>query len=366
MLVPNWSLLDVSLAEPASSAGPDWRALAARSLAPSGPNAPEQMVPVMAAYPALRLATVREQGKLLLALPLRSSRLPVTLHRSAATPVSFFGLPHLDPHMAVPALAALLRNLGAPLLLHGVPLGGPLWKALEQAAGSLVSMNNWERASLDISGTYADWFDRSFKRERRKEYRRLAARLAEQGASHAASFQPGDDSARWASDFLALEASGWKGRGGTALASDPRAAATFHDLFAALAAAGKLRVWKLSLDGRPIAMLYAIVEQGEAWLGKIAFDESFARFSPGALLILQATEALFAEGITKADSCAVPDHPLINHLWRDRLAVADVMAAAPECPSLHLTLALQSERLRRSLKTWGRRFRNRLTGRPNT
>ena len=28
-----------------------------------------------------------------------------------------------------------------------------------------------------------------------------------------------------------------------------------------------------------------------------------------------------------ADSCATPDHPMIDHLWRDRLAMADLMIA---------------------------------------
>lgn len=366
MLVPNWSLLDVSLAEPASSAGPDWRDLSARSLTPSGPSAPEQMLPVMAAYPALRLATVRAQGKLLLALPLASATLPLPIHRSVTTPVSFYGLPHLDPHMAGPALGALLRHLGTPLLLHSVPVGGPLWTALEQTAGPFVTVSQWERASLAISGTYAEWFDSNFKRERRKEYRRLAARLAEQGACDAQSFAPGDNPAAWAADFLALEAAGWKGRGRTALAADPHAAKTLHGIFGSLAEAGKLRVWKLALNGKPIAMLYAIVEQGEAWLGKIAFDESFARFSPGALLVLHATERLFEEGIAHADSCAVPDHPMINHLWRGRLAVADVMVAAPGFSALRFAASFQAERLRRAARAAARRLRNRITGRPNT
>lgn len=73
--------------------------------------------------------------------------------------MSYYGLPHLDPHMAGPALGALLRHLGTPLLLHSVPVGGPLWKALELAAGPFAAVSRWKRASLAISGAYTEWFE---------------------------------------------------------------------------------------------------------------------------------------------------------------------------------------------------------------
>jgi hypothetical protein len=129
-----------------------------------------------------------------------------------------------------------------------------------------------------------------------------------------------------------------------------------------LADAGKLRFWKLALDGRPIAMMFAIVEERHAWLGKIAHDENLARFSPGVQLILHATEGLFAEGITLADSCAIPDHPMINHLWRGRLPVADVMIAAPGVPGVVFSATVQAERLRRRLRVPARNLYYRLTG----
>ena len=95
-----------------------------------------------------------------------------------------------------------------------------------------------------------------------------------------------------------------------------------------LAAAGKLRFWKLALDGKTIAITYAIVEGDQAWLHKIAYDEAYAKYSPGVLLVLYATERLFAEsGITLVDSCAIPGHPMIENIWRDRIKVADVMIA---------------------------------------
>ncbi len=58
----------------------------------------------------------------------------------------------------------------------------------------------------------------------------------------------------------------------------------------------------------------------------MAYDEGMARFSPGLQAMTEVTAALLAdETIEFVDSCAVPDHPLMDHLWRDRLAMADVM-----------------------------------------
>jgi Acetyltransferase (GNAT) domain len=167
----------------------------------------------------------------------------------------------------------------------------------------------------------------------------------------------------WVDEFLSLEAAGWKGARGTAMKTNPQAAATLREACRGLAAAGKLRFWKLALDDKPAAMLFAIVDGREAWLGKIAHDEDLARFSPGQLLILHATERLFEEGLAQVDSCAIPDHPMINHLWRGRLEVADVMIAAPTVGAATFAMTVLGERLRRRLRTNARNIFYKLTGR---
>ena len=184
--------------------------------------------------------------------------------------------------------------------------------------------------------------------KRRKEYRRLRARLSEQGALVSRNLHAGEDVTPWADALLDLEAAGWKGKRGTALKADPAMAAAFRQICVGLHAAGKLRFWSITLDGRCIATLFAVVEGGHAWLGKIAHDEALAKYSPGVLLILDATEALFAEGtITQADSCAIPNHPMIDHLWRGRIAMADVIVAGQTVSPLMFRAAAAAERLRR-------------------
>jgi hypothetical protein len=52
------------------------------------------------------------------------------------------------------------------------------------------------------------------------------------------------------------------------------------------------------------------------------------------LLVLDATQAFFADpGVELVDSCAIPDHPMINRIWRDRIRIADVLVAPAHYPT---------------------------------
>lgn len=355
--------MDCRLARPDAAIAEEWQLLATRSLAPSGNNLPELLLPALKTMPDTILAQVRDSSGLQLMMPLQQRRFPLSAYTAVTTPVSFHAIPHLDRDRGGAALKALLRRLDGPLLLQSVPTDGEVWKAIAEAAGHVAVLKNWERAMLRPMGSYAEWFDASFERKRRKEYRRLQTRLGEQGRFEALTLRPGESPATWVGELLTLEASGWKGRRGTALMADAATVAMLHEAASGLAATGRLRFWKLALDGKPIAMMYAVVDGGEAWLGKIAFDESWAKYSPGVLLILHATEQIFAEGIAQADSCAIPDHPMINHLWRGRLKVADVMIAASTVSANRFRMAVKGEQLRRTLRNAARDIFYKLTGR---
>lgn len=355
--------MDISLSVPGPAAGADWQELASRALSPAGLNAPELLLPALWRQPGAMLATARDSEGLQLALPVVRRRWPIRLHESLATPVSFYGLPHLGRHMAIPAVSALLNHLRTPLLLHSVPRDSDLWDVLARGSGHFAVIDNWERAALRPHGSFATWFDNNFDRKRRKEYRRLESRLGEAGRRETLSLPAGATPGEWIDEFLSLEARGWKGRRGTAIQSDGKATEALREGLAGLAVAGKLRFWKLALDGRAIAAMYAIVEGNQAWLGKIAYDEEWARFSPGVQLMLHATEQLFAGDIALADSCAIPGHPMIDNIWRGRLAVADVMIASSRVPRFAFTACVAAEKARRNLRAAARSTFHRLTGR---
>ena len=363
MLVPNWTLLDCSIAAPQPAMLPGWRALAGRSLEPSGHNSPELMATAFSHWQHARLALVSDADGLRLALPLTTRRFPLPVHENWSSPINFFGLPHVDRELAGPALTALIRKLKTPLLLRAVPTEGPVWEALSAATDQFAVLKGWERAILRPEGSYAQWFESNFDRKRRNGLRRLRSRLDEQGRVEVLSFGRGDDGALWASDFMALEAAGWKGRRRTAMLCDPIAARAFPAACSALAVADALRFWKFELDGKPIAMMFGYADGNRVWLGKIAYDEVHARCSPGVLLMLHATEQLFLEGIAVADSCTEAGHPMVDHLWRDRLAVADVMLAGPGVSGSVFKAAVIAEKARQRLRGVARAARDRMARR---
>ncbi len=96
---------------------------------------------------------------------------------------------------------------------------------------------------------------------------------------------------------------------------------------AGAAAQGVLERLALTLDGRPIAMLANFHTPPGAFSYKTAFDESFARFSPGVLLQCENLLILDRPEIAWTDSCASADHPMIDHIWRERRVVGRLSIA---------------------------------------
>lgn len=270
--------------------------------------------------------------------------------RPLRTDLSFSGLPLVARGDII---ARLFTQTGAQsALFANIPAAGPFWDSLP---ANRVVLRRWERASLAVAGSFEAWFEDNFERKRRKEYRRLRARLGESGRLESLALQPGSDPSAWAEELFALEARGWKGARGTAIAAHEITAAALREALKGLNEQGHLRFWKLALDGKPLAMMFALVHQDQAWLGKIAHDEGFAKFSPGVLLVLDATEAFFSEGgINLVDSCAIPDHPMINHIWRNRLPMADVLIAAPGASPLAFGALVAWERFKRAARALAR------------
>ena len=83
--------------------------------------------------------------------------------------------------------------------------------------------------------------------------------------------------------------------------------------------AGKLDMRALDLGGRPLAMLVNFLCPPGGFSFKTAFDEDYARFSPGVLLQRENLALLDRSGIDWTDSCAAADHPMIERIWRDLL-----------------------------------------------
>lgn len=343
---------------------PAWNKLARRSLAPAGLNSPEIIAPLLKHVGGAELLVVLQDDELLFALPVQKRKFPRGLLGNWVTPLTPNGTPHVCSAAPASALAALLSAQAVPMLLTAVETNGKFWDYITTREAHVEIVDRWERAALRPRGNFASWMDTNFNAKRRKEYRRLLARLGEQGKLEQQTLAAGESPEEWISALLDLEAAGWKGQRGTALASDAGLTLATREALSGLADAGKLRMWRITLDGKTIAIMHGVAEADRVWLGKIAYDERLSKFSPGVLLILYATEMLFAEeGVALVDSCAIPDHPMINHIWRDRLEVADVMIAPKSISAAHFRFMVQLERLRRMTRAMARDTYNYFRGR---
>jgi hypothetical protein len=135
-------------------------------------------------------------------------------------------------------------------------------------------------------------------------------------------------------DFFMIEAAGWKGRLGTAVVRHRDLHRVIRAAVDALADEGKVSIERILLDGRAIAAAIVLRSGRSAWFWKIAYDETYARFSPGVMLSVVLTDDLLEDSaIVRTDSCATANHPMIDHLWRERLPLCDrLIAVRPQAP----------------------------------
>ncbi len=225
------------------------------------------------------------------------------------------------------------RHVGAALFLHlaQVAADGPLHAAL---AGVLAESRRRhatvvreERAMLRSELSPEAYLERSLTGKKRKELRRQEKRLAELGELSVERSTDDNDVTAWVEEFLALERSGWKGEAGSALDCHIATRTLSLEALEGAARRGRLERLAVRLDGRPIAMLATFLCRPGAFSYKTAFDERYARFSPGVLLQRENLAMLAREDIAWTDSCAAAGHPMIDHIWRERRAIACVNLA---------------------------------------
>ena len=350
------------LSELQSIAG-EWAELAARALEPNVFYEPAFLLaaaPVFARDAGAMLVWSGGVPRRLLGFfPARRQRrrygidLPILL--GLIHPYAPLGVPLVEREAAEPVIAAWLAKLAADesapawLLLPSLPSNGPFAAALEaivrRARMPTADFNRHQRALLAPTGERPLYVENALGQRQHKELRRHWRRLSETGAVlFTAATEPAAVAAAL-DDFLALEAAGWKGRAGTAAADHEEVRRFTRAAVIGLAAEGKVLLNRILVDGTAIAAAIVLRSGHQAWFWKIAYDESFARFSPGVMLSVALTDELLDEPtIERTDSCATADHPMIDHLWRERLAMSNRLVAARSPARFWLVKSLEGLR----------------------
>jgi CelD/BcsL family acetyltransferase involved in cellulose biosynthesis len=263
-------------------------------------------------------------------LPVRLLGLWKHLHCFLCTPL-------VHRQHAAPALKAFLEwagrdRQGATLVdfdcVHGE---GPFAQVLIDVVNELRCLTfpvaAFNRALL-VRGADSDTYLRGsgLSASHRRELQRLKRRLGEQGRLETRVLQPGEDATPWIEQFLQLEASGWKGLEQTALAKSRAPQEYFTAVARAAHARGKLMMLGLFLDDRPIALKCNFTAGPGAFAFKIAYDETYEKYSPGVQLeLINLAQAHAQAGLEWMDSCAAAEHFMINRLWKERRTIQHVV-----------------------------------------
>jgi hypothetical protein len=182
------------------------------------------------------------------------------------------------------------------------------------------------RALFRPAADAEQYMRRALSAKHRKDIKRRESHLAATGRLEYLALEEGGDVAFWTAEFLKLEAGGWKGREGSALACNEANCAFFASIASAAFHRRRLLMLSLNLDKRPIAYRCSLLAEPGSFSFKIAFDEDYGRFSPGALLHLEDIRQLHARPeIRWMDSCTSPDNSMYNRLWPERRTILSVV-----------------------------------------
>jgi CelD/BcsL family acetyltransferase involved in cellulose biosynthesis len=300
----------------------------------------------------LSVAALHTGGRLDAVVPLLRSR---CVGGAAASPTNAH-TPGFDAVVRTPSAATALAHalLSAPqgpsrYDLRFLASDGALAEAiLASAAGRgdvrAIAALQRRMPRVDVS---AGWPQVSggWSVSRRKTLRRRERRLSERGRVGLEWHwgQHGQVADR-CEEGLRLEAAGWKGRQGTAALARRHTERYYRDLLAWADRAGLLGVAYLRLGGRPLAAQLVLRQPPALYLIKSAYDEVFAEFGPGVLLLhrvlrtaaedpeIDTVEMLgepeghkldFADGLTDQVRLRLFRGPLSVHVTRPVLLGAD-------------------------------------------
>jgi CelD/BcsL family acetyltransferase involved in cellulose biosynthesis len=191
---------------------------------------------------------------------------------------------------ALERLASGVARLARPLHVARIEAGSPTVEALRRASGRRAIFYRRAVASYPWIPLDEGWREpeQKFSADRRSDLRRARRRADQLGEVEVGVVSPRrEDLPPLLDELYRVEAAGWKGREGTALAADARRRLFFTALAGAAADAGFLRLAFLRIGGRAAAVQLAAECGRRFWLLKVGYDEDFKRASPGSLLMLE-------------------------------------------------------------------------------
>jgi CelD/BcsL family acetyltransferase involved in cellulose biosynthesis len=186
------------------------------------------------------------------------------------------------------------------LNMQGLVGNGPTFETLVQAAGgrgrwTLIGPGNTSLVTA-TTGSF-DEYRASLSSKVRSELGRLRRKSEREHDVSVSALAPPHDLDAQLTRAFALEASGWKGRAGTAITSAPETEQFYRQVAREFHASGALRISELTVDGTLAAMAISIVHRGRAFTVKVGYDERQRALGPGFVLLMAMIERCFELGL---------------------------------------------------------------------
>lgn len=241
----------------------------------------------------LRVLALRDQGRLVGLVPLSQRRGVLRSLTNAHTPE--FG-PLVEEPYTLQLVSALFelraRRITMAYLAPYRPSLDDYQCVAEQRQYRLMCRPFEQSPYVLIDG---DWeaYERGLNGKLRADLRRRRRRLEEQGDVSVELHDGRANLEALLDEGYRVEASGWKGKEGTAIISVPETRQFYTDVARWAASRGWLRLGFLRLNRIALAFEYAIQEGGAYYRVKGGFDPEYRSFSPGKLLIQDTIRIAF-------------------------------------------------------------------------
>lgn len=318
----------------------EWNDLAQRSADDNAYYTPSYAVPLLRyVLPTqdVRFATVRLYGRLVAFMPFIVAGRVASLFNGPSSAWSslytFTCTPLLDrdcPNDAAAALIDLISTVHQgewkiPAINIKGAAGDALVTALTRLRAPWAHEFMFDRATLRPTRSFDDHMRETVSPKRRRDLDRNRRRLEKVGTVEHKVFKTGDGLKNAIESFLTLEARGWKGEKGTALACSQSTAEFARQAFNDRANSGSRRADVLLLDGSPIAVNLTIIAGKTGFTAKCAYDENYSSYCPGLLLEVEFLRQYLTEKWADQIDGGTAGNHVIDGLWGGYTEVADLV-----------------------------------------
>jgi Acetyltransferase (GNAT) domain len=256
---------------------------------------------------------------------------------------------------ALEQLAAALARLSRPLLLARIEADSPSAEALRRACRRPSIAYSRGAAPYPWIPLDESWQDpeQKFNSDRRSDMRRARRRAEQLGEVTTEVVSPTvEDLPPLLEELFRVEAAGWKGREGTALAGDEPRRLFFTRFAEEAAKAGFLRLAFLRIGDRAAAVQLAALCGGRFWLLKVGYDEEFKRSSPGSLLMLETIRQSASEGLESYEFLGTAE--AWTRVWTEHERACVALRTYPPRPGGLAAAAIDAMQLARRARSRSR------------